>query len=75
MRRSSVCLPSNWMQIHFSLPITAYATSYFLTARLAARRMVARKSGVITTVTAAPFTDRHLARGRLRVRRKLPRRH
>src|SRR5262245_47871456 len=31
----------------FCLPITAYATSYFLTARLAARRMVANKSGVI----------------------------
>ena len=37
---------------HFSLPITTYATSYFLTARLAARRMVANKSGVIMTVTA-----------------------
>jgi NAD(P)-dependent dehydrogenase (short-subunit alcohol dehydrogenase family) len=36
----------------FSLPITTYATSYFLTARLAARRMVASKSGVIMTVTA-----------------------
>jgi NAD(P)-dependent dehydrogenase (short-subunit alcohol dehydrogenase family) len=36
----------------FSLPITAYTTSYFLTARLAARRMVANKSGVIMTVTA-----------------------
>jgi NAD(P)-dependent dehydrogenase (short-subunit alcohol dehydrogenase family) len=36
----------------FSLPITAYATSYFLTARLAARRMVPNKSGVIMTVTA-----------------------
>ncbi len=36
----------------FSLPIMAYATSYFLTARLAARRMVANKSGVIMTVTA-----------------------
>jgi NAD(P)-dependent dehydrogenase (short-subunit alcohol dehydrogenase family) len=36
----------------FSLPITSYATSYFLTARLAARRMVANKSGVIMTVTA-----------------------
>jgi NAD(P)-dependent dehydrogenase (short-subunit alcohol dehydrogenase family) len=35
----------------FSLPITAYTTSYFLTARLAARRMVANKSGVIMTVT------------------------
>jgi NAD(P)-dependent dehydrogenase (short-subunit alcohol dehydrogenase family) len=37
---------------HFSLPLTAYTTSYFLTARLAARRMVANKSGVIMTVTA-----------------------
>jgi NAD(P)-dependent dehydrogenase (short-subunit alcohol dehydrogenase family) len=36
----------------FSLPITTYATSYFLTARLAARRMIANKSGVIMTVTA-----------------------
>ena len=38
----------------FSLPITTYTRSYFLTARLAARRMVARKSGVIMTVTAIP---------------------
>jgi NAD(P)-dependent dehydrogenase (short-subunit alcohol dehydrogenase family) len=37
---------------HFSLPITTYATSYFLTARLAARRMIANRSGVIMTVTA-----------------------
>ncbi|HJZ90895.1 MAG TPA: SDR family oxidoreductase [Gemmataceae bacterium] len=37
---------------HFSLPIMTYATSYFLTARLAARRMVANKSGVIMTVTS-----------------------
>jgi NAD(P)-dependent dehydrogenase (short-subunit alcohol dehydrogenase family) len=36
----------------FSLPIATYITSYFLTARLAARRMVANKSGVIMTVTA-----------------------
>ena len=36
----------------FSLPIAAYTTSYFLTARLAARRMVPNKSGVIMTVTA-----------------------
>jgi NAD(P)-dependent dehydrogenase (short-subunit alcohol dehydrogenase family) len=36
----------------FSLPIAAYVTSYFLTARLAARRMVANRSGVIMTVTA-----------------------
>jgi NAD(P)-dependent dehydrogenase (short-subunit alcohol dehydrogenase family) len=36
----------------FSLPIATYVTSYFLTARLAARRMVANRSGVIMTVTA-----------------------
>jgi NAD(P)-dependent dehydrogenase (short-subunit alcohol dehydrogenase family) len=36
----------------FSLPIAAYTTSYFLTARLAARRMVPNKSGVIMRVTA-----------------------
>jgi NAD(P)-dependent dehydrogenase (short-subunit alcohol dehydrogenase family) len=35
----------------FSLPITSYATSYFLIARMAARRMVANKSGVIMTAT------------------------
>jgi NAD(P)-dependent dehydrogenase (short-subunit alcohol dehydrogenase family) len=38
----------------FSLPITTYTTSYFLTARLAARHMVRKKSGVIITVTALP---------------------
>jgi NAD(P)-dependent dehydrogenase (short-subunit alcohol dehydrogenase family) len=38
----------------FSQPIAAYTTSYFLTARLAARRMVARKSGVIMTVSTLP---------------------
>jgi NAD(P)-dependent dehydrogenase (short-subunit alcohol dehydrogenase family) len=36
----------------FALPITTHAMSYFLTARLAARRMVANRSGVIMTVTA-----------------------
>jgi len=36
----------------FSLPITTYARSYFLTARLAAQRMLPNKSGVIMTVTA-----------------------
>jgi NAD(P)-dependent dehydrogenase (short-subunit alcohol dehydrogenase family) len=36
----------------FSMPIATYTRSYFLTARLAARRMVANKSGVIMTVTA-----------------------
>ncbi len=35
----------------FSLPITTYTRSYFLTARLAARRMVPNRSGVIMTVT------------------------
>jgi NAD(P)-dependent dehydrogenase (short-subunit alcohol dehydrogenase family) len=38
----------------FSLPIATYATSYFVTARLAARRMIPNKSGVIMTVTAFP---------------------
>lgn len=37
---------------HFSQPITSYTRSYFLTARLAARRMIPNKSGVIMTVTA-----------------------
>ena len=37
---------------HFQEPIAAYMTSYFLTARLAARRMIPNKSGVIMTVTA-----------------------
>jgi NAD(P)-dependent dehydrogenase (short-subunit alcohol dehydrogenase family) len=36
----------------FSLPIATYTRSYFLTARLAARRMVANRSGVIMTITA-----------------------
>ena len=39
---------------HFARPIAAYATSYFLTARLAARHMVPNGSGVIMTVTAVP---------------------
>jgi NAD(P)-dependent dehydrogenase (short-subunit alcohol dehydrogenase family) len=38
----------------FSLPIAAYTRSYFLTARLAARRMLPNRSGVIMTVTALP---------------------
>jgi len=36
----------------FSLPLLSYATSYFLTARLAARRMIPNKSGVILSVSA-----------------------
>ena len=35
----------------FLLPVTSYATSYFLTARLAARHMIPRSTGVIMTVT------------------------
>jgi NAD(P)-dependent dehydrogenase (short-subunit alcohol dehydrogenase family) len=38
----------------FVRPITAYAQTYFITARLAARRMVAAKSGVIMTISAVP---------------------
>ena len=38
----------------FSMPITSYITSYFLTARLAARLMLPNKAGVIMTVTAPP---------------------
>jgi NAD(P)-dependent dehydrogenase (short-subunit alcohol dehydrogenase family) len=38
----------------FSMPITSETTAYFLTARLAARRMLPNKSGVIMTVTAPP---------------------
>jgi len=36
----------------FLLPITSSVRSYFLTARLAARRMMANRTGVIMTVTA-----------------------
>jgi NAD(P)-dependent dehydrogenase (short-subunit alcohol dehydrogenase family) len=39
---------------HFSLPITTYTQANFLTARSAARRMVARRSGVILTITGTP---------------------
>jgi NAD(P)-dependent dehydrogenase (short-subunit alcohol dehydrogenase family) len=38
----------------FARPIAAYTTSYFLTARAAARHMIPRKAGVIMTVTALP---------------------
>jgi len=38
----------------FVLPIATYTTSYFLTSRLAARRMAEKKSGVIMTVTSTP---------------------
>ncbi|NUP10862.1 MAG: SDR family oxidoreductase [Polyangiaceae bacterium] len=36
------------------LPVVTYARSYFLTSRLAARRMSANRSGVIMTVTSTP---------------------
>lgn len=36
----------------FSLPIATYTRSYFVTSRLAARRMLENRSGVIMTVTA-----------------------
>src|SRR5687767_13625639 len=35
----------------FALPIATYTRSYFLTARLAARRMLRERSGVIMTVS------------------------
>lgn len=38
----------------FALPITAYTQANFLTARAAARIMVARKSGVILTIIGTP---------------------
>jgi NAD(P)-dependent dehydrogenase (short-subunit alcohol dehydrogenase family) len=38
----------------FALPITTLTRANFLTARSAARRMVARRSGVILTITATP---------------------
>jgi NAD(P)-dependent dehydrogenase (short-subunit alcohol dehydrogenase family) len=38
----------------FSLPISTYTRSCFLTARLAARRMLEDRSGVIMTATATP---------------------
>jgi NAD(P)-dependent dehydrogenase (short-subunit alcohol dehydrogenase family) len=38
----------------FALPVAAYTTSYFLTARLAARRMIPNRAGVIMTVSALP---------------------
>ena len=54
--------PTKWMGAslvdidlkQFSMPLTSYITSYFLTARLAARYMLPNRSGVIMTVTAPP---------------------
>ena len=50
----------------FSLPITTYTRTYFLTARLAARYMVPNKSGVIMRVTASHSRTGHPIGGRLR---------
>ena len=41
-------------QESFFLPIDSYVKSYFLTARLATRRMIAAKAGVIMTLSAPP---------------------
>ena len=41
----------------FVRPIETYARSYFLTSRLAARRMVAKRAGVIMTVTSTPSRE------------------
>jgi NAD(P)-dependent dehydrogenase (short-subunit alcohol dehydrogenase family) len=38
----------------FALPLMTYTLANFLTARIAARRMVARRSGVILTITGTP---------------------
>jgi NAD(P)-dependent dehydrogenase (short-subunit alcohol dehydrogenase family) len=38
----------------FAQPLMSYPTSYFLTARLAARHMIPNRSGVIMTVSALP---------------------
>jgi len=39
---------------NFALPIMGYTTSYFLTARAAAKHMIPNKSGVIMTLSALP---------------------
>src|SRR5690348_7823772 len=39
---------------NFTLPVTDYLRSYFLTSRAAARRMVEKRSGVILSVTGMP---------------------
>ncbi|HZR42585.1 MAG TPA: SDR family oxidoreductase [Ktedonobacteraceae bacterium] len=39
---------------NFTLPVTAYMRSHFLTTRAAARRMIEKRSGVILTLTATP---------------------
>lgn len=39
---------------NFTLPVTDYLRSHFLTTRAAARRMIEKRSGVILTLTAVP---------------------
>src|SRR5437879_7934899 len=48
----------------FSLPIATYTRSYFLTARLAARRLVANGSGGDHDRHLNPFADGHPIGGR-----------
>ena len=50
----------------FSLPVTTNVTSYFLTARLAARHMIPKKSGVIMTATTLHARTGLPSGGRLR---------
>ncbi|MHA4807465.1 SDR family NAD(P)-dependent oxidoreductase [Flavitalea flava] len=38
----------------FTLPVTIYSRSHFITAKLAAQHMISHKSGVILTLTATP---------------------
>ena len=59
----------------FSLPITTYATSYFLTARLAARRMIREQIGGDHDRHRTPLADGHPIGGRLRSGAWPPRRH
>ena len=47
----------------FLLAVTGYTRSYFLTARLAAQRMLEQKSGVIMTMTAIPARKGHRYNG------------
>jgi NAD(P)-dependent dehydrogenase (short-subunit alcohol dehydrogenase family) len=50
----------------FSQPIATYTRSYFLTARLATWRMVAKRSGAIMTVTSVPSRMGYSVDGRPR---------
>ena len=47
----------------FARPLMSYPTSYFLTARLAARHMIPNRSGVIMTVSALPSRTGNLLLG------------